>query len=127
MHGAALPLGATCSLAVKLGDHFFEITTLCQIIGVAPVSAKNHILRPQGFANSNGDRFLADGKMHRTLDLVAGIDSGDLLLYPSNPVYRSVKPLVCFFNQLLFLHPRTSNRFFPNRPVKKLWAAIPSP
>src|SRR5262245_31404199 len=127
MHGAALSLGAAWSLAVKLCHHFFKIATLRQVVSVAPVGAEHHIIRTQGFANANRDRFLADGKMHWAFDLVTWIDSGDLLLHAPNPIDRPVKSLDHGFTHESGCDRRTSNRFVPNPLEGRFWVASPLP
>src|SRR4030095_1565597 len=127
MHGAALTFGAACSLSIKLGEHFLEFASLCQVIGMAPVRTENYIVWLQSFANSNGDCFLSDGKMHRALDLVAGIDLGNFLLHPPNSVEGPVKTLVYIFIHAGWSYRETNGRFLPNPAEGKLLVATPSP
>src|SRR5206468_12861653 len=86
MHRAALPFRAAGGLPVKLGDHGAEIAPFGRVASMAPIREEYDVGRPQRAADGNGNRFLSDRKMHRTLDFVSWIDTRDLFLHATDPV-----------------------------------------
>ena len=92
VHGSGLAGGAAGALAVKLRHHLFEVSALGQIGGVAPVGGRNHVARVEDVANADGHRFLADGQVHRTFDLVGRINAGDFFFRPPDQAKRTVYP-----------------------------------
>jgi hypothetical protein len=53
---------------------------------MASITAEHHIVSTECFTNANGNRFLADRKMHWALYFVARVNRGNFLFDPANPV-----------------------------------------
>ena len=67
---------------------------LGQVQSVASIGAEDHIGGSEGFARSHRNGLLANGQMHRTLDLVRRVDLGNLLFHPADPEERSIEHFV---------------------------------
>src|SRR5690242_6683148 len=91
VHRARLAAGTAVHLAVQLGHHALHIPALGEVERMAAIGAEQHIALLEMIADGRRDRFLADAEMHRTLDLVRGIEADDLLLDPADQIHRTVE------------------------------------
>ena len=84
-----LPRAQPVDLAVQLGDHRAQVAALGEVERVAAVGAEHDVVGAQRVADADRHRLLPDGQVDRALDLVGGVDAGDLFLDPADAVQRS--------------------------------------
>src|SRR5678816_4414837 len=92
MHRSGLARREAVPLAIELGHHAIEIAALGEIDRVAAIGGVENVARAEIVANADCHRFLTDREMHRTLDLVRGVDADDLFLDAANPVELAIEP-----------------------------------